>query len=58
MSDNALALTTSYKTIEARYETKEAFYTENLVQEVEIVPDDATRDFPARVRGSAANPLG
>ena len=36
---------TSYKTIESRYEAKKAFYTENVVQEVEIVPNDATRDF-------------
>lgn len=45
MSDNALSLGTSYKEIKSRYETKEAFYTENVVQEVVIVPDDATRDF-------------
>jgi hypothetical protein len=36
---------TSYKEIKSIYETKEVFYTENVVQEVEIVPDDATRDF-------------
>lgn len=45
MSDTALAPGTSYKEIKSRYETKEAWYTENIVQEVVIVRDDATRDF-------------
>ena len=45
MSDLTLTLSTSYKEIKSGYETKQAFYTENVIWEVEIIPDDATRDF-------------
>ncbi len=45
MPANALTLTTSYRKIESTYETREVSYTENVVQEVVVVPDDVTRDF-------------
>ncbi len=45
MSDLALAFATTYRQIGATYQAKESSYTENVVQEVEVMMDEATRDL-------------
>ncbi len=36
---------TAYDQLGSRYEAKHASYTENVVEEIEVVMDDATRSF-------------